>query len=76
MPCGSFIKIIIHAQYNMESFLSGGSLERGFIFPICFLGYTVFPISLEVENTANSRTALLENLCLLGLSDNLPGTDF
>lgn len=76
MPCGSFIKIIIHAWYNMESFLSGDSLERGFIFLICFLSYTVFSISLEVGNTANGRSALLENLYLLGLFDNLPGTDF
>lgn len=62
--------------YNTEHFLSGDSLGRGFIFLIFFLRYKVFPILLEVENVAQGSTALLENLHLLVLFSNIPGTDF
>lgn len=58
------------------SFLNGNSVKRGVIFLICFLRYKVIPNPLEVENTAKSCTAFLENLYLLGLFNNLPGTDF
>lgn len=61
-PCGWITKRIICIWYNKESFLCGDGLVKGLIFLICFLRYKVLLILLEIENIANSSTALLENL--------------